>query len=48
MKPFAITKLRANGAELEDIRDAPGNHKLEKSLIYAHNDQVNHELSLML
>ncbi len=34
-----MINLRANGAELEDIRDALGNHKLETSLIYAHNDQ---------
>lgn len=33
------TNLRANGAELEDIRDALGHQKLETSLIYAHNDQ---------
>jgi integrase/recombinase XerD len=33
------THLRANGAELEDIRDALGHQKLETSLIYAHNDQ---------
>jgi integrase/recombinase XerD len=32
------TNLRANGAELEDIRDALGHEKLETSLIYAHQD----------
>jgi integrase/recombinase XerD len=32
------TSLRANGAELEDIRDALGHKKLETSLIYAHQD----------
>jgi integrase/recombinase XerD len=32
------TNLRANGAELEDIRDALGYEKLETSLIYAHQD----------
>ncbi len=32
------TGLRANGAELEDIRDMLGHEKLETSLIYAHVD----------
>jgi integrase/energy-coupling factor transporter ATP-binding protein EcfA2 len=33
------TKLRAGGAELEDIADALGHNKLETSLIYAHQDK---------
>lgn len=35
------TNLRANGAELEDIRDVLGHSKLETSLIYAHGNQEN-------
>ena len=33
------TKLRVQGAELEDIRDALGHEKLDTSLIYAHADK---------
>lgn len=32
------TSLRANGAELEDIRDALGHKSVDTSLIYAHQD----------
>lgn len=35
---FATT-LRANGAELEDIKDLLGHEKLDTSLIYAHADK---------
>lgn len=35
------TNLRANGAELEDIRDSLGHKKMDTSLIYAHADLEN-------
>jgi integrase/recombinase XerD len=38
MRHTFATQLRANGAELEDIRDLLGHEKLETSLIYAHAD----------
>lgn len=35
------TNLRANGAEIEDIRDLLGHESIDTSLIYAHADQSN-------